>query len=50
MLFLSDHTCAVPLLCGESEAVIAATLEAADGVPASSVTAQAVENLALVHI
>lgn len=43
-------TCAVPLLRRQSEAAVAATLEAADGVPAVSVSAETREHLALVHI
>ena len=43
-------TCAVPLLHGEGEATVAAALEAADGVPAVAVGAQALKDLTLVHI
>lgn len=43
-------TCAVPFLGRESEAVVAATLEAADGVAAGSVRTQTVEDLTLIHI
>ena len=51
-LFLSPslRTCAVPLLHVEGEAAAAATLEAADGVAAGSVGAQAAEHLTLIHI
>lgn len=42
--------CAVPLVGGESESVVAPTPEAADGISAGAVGAQTTENLTLVHI
>lgn len=43
-------TCAVPLLHGEGETAVTATLEAPDGVSARPVSAQAFEHLTFVHI
>lgn len=45
-----SHTCAVSLLHGERETVVAAALEASDGVPARSVSTQTSEDLTFIHI
>lgn len=45
-----SHTRAVPLLCGQSKAVVAATLETSDGVPAISMSAKTLEHFALIYI
>lgn len=42
--------CAVSLLHGQSKAVVAATLEAADSVPACSMCAEALKHFTLIHI
>lgn len=47
---LFSRTCAVPLFSGESEAIVATTLETANGVSASSISAQTLEHLTLIHI
>lgn len=44
------NVCAVSLFCGQSEAVVAATLETANGVPASSMSTQTLEHLTLIYI
>lgn len=44
------NVCAVPLFCVQSEAAVAATLETADGVPARSMSTQALEHLTLIYI
>ena len=46
----SSRTCAVPLLCSQSEAAVAATLETSDGVPAVSISAKTLEHFTLVYI
>lgn len=44
------NVCAVPLLCSQSKAAVAATLETADGVPAVSMSAEALEHFTLIDI
>lgn len=44
------HTRAVPLLCSQSKAAVAATLETPDGIPAISMSTKALENFALIDI
>lgn len=46
----ASRTRAVPLLRRQSEATVAAALEASDSVPAVSVGAETLEDFALVHI
>lgn len=45
-----SHTCAVPLFSSQSKAAVAATLETSDGVPAVSVSAETLEDFALVDV
>lgn len=44
------NVCAVPLLSSEGEAAVASTLETANGVSASSISTQTLEDLTLIHI
>lgn len=45
-----SRTCAVPLFCSQSKAAVAATLETSDGVPAVSMSAETLEDFALIDV
>lgn len=47
---VSELTCAVPFIRVQSEAAVALAAEAADGVPAAAIGAQAVNHFTLVYI